>query len=80
MNAEVAEKIAESFRGAITEIGAGQILCPTTASEHIWNDACERAKRICAMYRDGRGLFQKHALGTSAPKEPAPDAGREGAR
>lgn len=48
----------QDWDGAITEIGAGQVMIPISQADHAWNDASRRAIDILRKYRDGVGLFQ----------------------
>lgn len=68
--------LADAFRGAITEIGAGQVLIPTLPEERAWNNACQRAISICGHYRDGRGLFQVTANAGGEPQTTAGENAR----
>lgn len=51
-------KVCKELEGAVTEIGAGRVLCPISEADTSWNAACDRAMRIVRRYVDGKGLFQ----------------------
>jgi hypothetical protein len=58
MTPQQEREIRAQFEGAITEIGAGRVLVPSTPEERAYNNACERAMRIVESYIRGEGLFQ----------------------
>ena len=52
------EMLKETLGFIITEIGAGCVLFPKSKEDETWNNASQRAIRICSNYRNGDGLFQ----------------------